>query len=441
MKTISEYITILNNTKNNMITKLNSHGLNVSQSDSIYSLSNKIGDIESGVRLNIFSQTEQPTTYDGIWINTSSTVNKLAQVEDFLSEWNDTYGTPMPYNVYYINSIELDNKIYIIGGKNSSNNAINNVIIYNTILNTWTEATPMPVNKMLFGMNLYNRKIFCFGGNTGSDVVSTIHIYDIDTDSWETNSVNLPSARYAFDSVIDNDNVYIICGGNSSYASTSTNYKYNITNNNFTTMTSMPASRAYSGYCISDGKIYIGGGIISSTLYSNLYIYSISENAWINGSSMPTIKRGMKFNFYNNNIYSICGSTTDANEVNTNHIYSISENAWTIQDPAPYINSYYASCIYNNIIYIFGGGINASTAKKIIMMYSLNGPLNISLYNSDTLIMQHVNSYQPYSTILTSSNTYIGGFKYPFTDVAINGINADIYYGDGSQWIKIKSKT
>ena len=67
--------------------------------------------------------------------------------------------------------------------------------------------------------------------------------------------------------------------------------------------------------------------------------------------------------------------------------------------------------------------------------------LDFNAETEDTLIIQHVNSYQPYSTILTSSNSFIGSYVIPFTDVAINSINADIYYGDGSQWIKIKSAT
>jgi hypothetical protein len=52
-----------------------------------------------------------------------------------------------------------------------------------------------------------------------------------------------------------------------------------------------------------------------------------------------------------------------------------------------------------------------------------------------------MNSYQPYSTLLVNSSSFVGGFQYAFTDVLINNVNADIYYGDGTQWIKIRSAT
>jgi N-acetylneuraminic acid mutarotase len=439
MKTISEYITLLGTIKNTMTSKLNGHGLNTT-GNTMLQMANKIGDIESGVRLNIFSQTTEPTTYDGIWINTDQTVNKLAQVEDFLSEWNSTY-IVMPYNVYFINAVTIDNKVYIIGGKNASGTTLNNTLIYDMTTNVWSEGATMPVAKNLFGMNIYNRKIYCFGGNIGSDVISSIHIYDIDDDSWITNSISLPAARYSFNSVINNDDVYIIAGADSSYNSANTNYKYNITNNNFTTMASMPSSRAYAGYCVDGDNIYVGGGAISTSTYSNMYIYSISGNSWTSGTSMPSSKRNIKFTPQNGNIYTFCGSTTNVNEVNTNNIYSISDNSWTLATTAPYATSNYATCIRNNIIYLFGGGYSNGTAKNKVMLYSLSGGINISLYNSDTLVLQNVNSVQPYSTILTTSNTFIGSYKIQFTDVAINSINADIYYGDGSQWIKIKSAT
>ena len=75
--------------------------------------------------------------------------------------------------------------------------------------NVWSEGATMPVAKNLFGMNIYNRKIYCFGGNIGSGVISSIHIYDIDDDSWITNSISLPAARYSFNSVINNDDDYL----------------------------------------------------------------------------------------------------------------------------------------------------------------------------------------------------------------------------------------
>jgi hypothetical protein len=434
MKTISEYITILNNTKNNMISKLNSHGLNVSQSDSIYSLSNKIGDIESGIKPNIFSQTTQPETYDGIWINTDQTVNKLAQVEDFLSEWNSNYVPNMPIGINAFGYIKYDNKVYIIGGYNTG--VTNTNYIYDIITNTWTIGTPIPQAKHTFSCTACNGKIYCVGGSYNSAYASlnTNYIYDITGDSWSTGTI-MPQSICDYACDMYGENNHYIAGYNSS-TRFNTNYIYNTISDSWTAGQSVPISSSGGRGIINNGKFYYIGGYTTVVINTN-YIYDIADNSWTTGTAMPQAKHTFGITQCNNKIYCIGGAAGPY--LNTNYIYNITGNSWTTGTAMPTTIYNIGIIEYNNLIYIFGG-YNGSF-QKINHIYSPDGPVNIALYNSDTLIMQHLSTTNTYNTILTNSNSFIGGFKYYFTDVAINSINADIYYGDGDQWIKIKSAT
>jgi hypothetical protein len=349
---------------------------------------NKITGTADITTLNLFSQTTQPETYDGLWVNTSSTVNKIAQVDDFLSEWNTTYAMPLPVALHNFGCVEYNGKIYIIGGRHDT--VVNTVYIYDIVNNFWSTGQNMPIAKACEA-TVYNGKIYCIGGYTD---------------------------------------------GTNGLVANKTNYIYDIANNTWSAGTEMPVAKRNLGCVAQDGKIYCIGGYTSTSLNTN-YIYDIANNTWSSGAVIPQLKSSFGCSLYNGKIYCIGGYTSS--NVSTNYIYDIANNTWSSGTALPTSVRGHSCITYSNRIYCIGGYTTTST--NINYVYCPDGAVNTSLYDSDTLILQSMNSYQPYSTLLVNSSSFVGGFQYAFTDVLINNVNADIYYGDGTQWIKIRSAT
>lgn len=92
---------------------------------------------------------------------------------------------------------------------------------------------------------------------------------------------------------------------------------------------------------------------------------------------------------------------------------------------------------FSKRMYLFNVGfVSLPVATSIVFTPQT---ANTSIYNSNTIVIQNTNSYQPYKTKLLESSSFVGGYSQCFSDVIINDINADIYYGDETQWIKIRS--
>ena len=391
---------------------------------------NKITGTADITTLNLFSQTTQPTTFNGLWINTSATVNKLAQVDSFLSEWNTTYASPLPIGLCDFGCAEYNGKIYCIGGSDNST-VVNTVYIYDVSSNLWSIGQNMPIAKACEAV-AYNGKIYCIGGYINGLVANkTIYIYDIANNSWSAGT-EMPVAKRSFGCAVQDGKIYCIGGYNGSPLNT--NYIYNISGNTWTTGTAMIGSKYGLSCIVHNGKIYCIGGWTSAATNTN-YIYDISSNTWATGAAMTSSKSAFGSALYNGKIYCIGGYT--GSNVNTNYIYDITLNSWSTGTTMPIFNRAFKCATSNNKIYCIGG--YTTTVSNINYVYSPDGAVNISIYNSNTLVLQTMNSYQPYSTLLINSVSFIGGFKYLFTDLAVNGVNADIYYGDGGQWIKIRS--
>ena len=391
--------------------------------------------------LNLFSQTTQPETYDGLWVNTSTTVNKMAQVDDFLSEWNTTYVPNLPFALYGHCSVKVGNIQYIFsGGADSS--LTKTVIAYDYTTNKIATLTDIPNARYLAACSYDgNGNIHIWGGRDSSNAVTNTHqIYSIVNNTWSIGT-NMPFSRFGMGYVTVGSIMYIMGGITSSTAIATCN-SYNYGTNTWTTLASLTSARSLFKSVYDNGLIYCMGGYNSSNAVTNTnYIYSIANNTFSSGTNMSTAKRGGSVNCINGFIYYMGGASTSGVTVYaTAEKYNISENSWTSVTNLPYACEYTVSDVYNDKIYMYGGLISSSTSVSTSIVFT-SQTTNTSLYNSDTLIIQHMNAYQPYKTKLIKSESFIGDFKQYFSDAKVNNVNADIYYGDGTQWVKIRSAT
>lgn len=160
--------------------------------------------------------------YSVIWPHGQST-DGLNEVYDPLTDsWSTK--TPVHHSVSLYSSAVIDNKIYLILGTN---------FIYNTETDSWSFGKAIPTGAFGASMAaagattgvLAPKRIYVLGGNDGYNVaLNFTQIYDPETDTW-TNGTSMPTPRWALDVAVVNDELYAI-GGRTLEHYLGTNEKY-----------------------------------------------------------------------------------------------------------------------------------------------------------------------------------------------------------------------
>jgi hypothetical protein len=118
----------------------------------------------------------------------------------------------MPTRVWEHSAIEVNDKIYVIGGA-TGQNSIQILQVYDPQTDTWTNATPKPLNTRGFSATKVCGKIYTFGGwlNSGQRPYADTWVYDPITDTW-TQAAPLPDYRATLSTSTVNGKIYAIGG-------------------------------------------------------------------------------------------------------------------------------------------------------------------------------------------------------------------------------------
>jgi N-acetylneuraminic acid mutarotase len=184
----------------------------------------------------------------------------------------------------------VNDKIYAIGGVGPGSGtggfcAFNEE--YDPATDTWTFKASMPTPRSLFGIAVYQDRIYCMGGYTIVGLVGVKtdvnEVYDPATDTWETKT-SMPSARLGLQANIVKDKIYLI-GGYESVNGTSVGVSnrtdvYDPATDTWTSKASIPTPVSYSASAVVDNKIYV----MTSGLNQ---IYDTESDSWSTGAPAP----------------------------------------------------------------------------------------------------------------------------------------------------------
>ncbi len=269
---------------------------------------------------------------------------------------------------YGAGSCVIDGKIYIIGGQTLTEN-VGIIEIYDPKSDTW--ETPVvsgsPVARRLFGTAVVNNKIYTLCGDEGtSNTVSAtnqVDVFDVKTSTWSAvSTTGLTTTLRIMNAFNVNDKIYCFNGIDDSgniralviFDPATNSWSTPLTLGSFTPRKGAAAAMIH-------GKVYLFGGVIGSgpntTHYNTVVVFDIATNTWSNvqtsGYSVP--RAGQTAQIVDGKIYVMGG--TDGSYSNVLEIFDPLTNTWTTPATTGNFSARNALCsaVIDGKIYVIGG--------------------------------------------------------------------------------------
>lgn len=384
-----------------------------------------------GSSLNVFTQEEEPETKEGLWLQTNVQYDNVS-ISPIPTHtiWNSR--PTMPFN--YMNGVGaiVGDYLYLFGGDYSSS-TLNHVYKYNLKNDTYTQLSNMPFKTAYCPGIAIGTDIYIFGSYNST----LFYKFDTTTETY-TNLANLPA--YLSGSVVANVGDYIYVTGGEKLITKM--YKYSISNNTWTRLSDAPYQLMTTSMFAYGTDIYM----VSSAVYSssgsyaipNNYVFdTITETFRMLPSSSPEGFRVTKTHVKDNFVYLIGGGGTGQPRT-----FKYFPNTDTYVK-CGYLTKGYASTpvVYGNELLSVSGSykpkeLTSSSIEEVehitdgntVIIDMINNPIEsnvgFKLINAPSALLTNVPFFTYFADVL-----YKVGEEY---------IDVPVYYGDGTQWIKVK---
>ena len=356
-----------------------------------------------GVGLNVFTQETEPETKEGIWIQTAnphqSAVVGSTKYENSVGydgvEWEKISDGSFPYNFphgYSVPLVVFDNKIYHLNVSNVEPTEIN---IYDINTGSWTRISgniggyPKTGAISYSAAVVYKNEIHMLGGiYRGNDTSYSKYHYKYDGTSWSKVST-LPYSFHNGCAVVYNDEIHILGSQNGSY----TKYHYKYDGTSWSKVSTLPYDFYNGCAVVYHNEIHILGGYYAPEAR---YHYKFDGTNWESVTTLPYVFCDGGAVVYNDEIHILNSSKT------------------------PYRFHY------------------RIRGKSVIE--SCNGT-KIAIYqNPNNAAGVYATNFISGVPITGENNKFPSGFDdVYYIDDSGNVEESPTYYGNGTQWIKLKN--
>jgi N-acetylneuraminic acid mutarotase len=222
---------------------------------------------------------------------------------------------------------------------------------------TWTRKADMPTARWGLSTAVVDGKIYSIGGGQSpyGTYMSTVEVYDPETDTWTTGKADMPTGRAFAGASVVNGKIYVVGGSPGPEASTSSVEEYDPATDTWTRKTNMPTARNVLSTSAVNGKIYAIGGAYT-TNPAAVEEYDPATDTWTKKANMPTARNGLSTSVIDGRIYAIGGSTSfGGSGISTVEEYDPATDTWTQKVDMPTARVYLSSSVVNWKIYAIGG--------------------------------------------------------------------------------------
>ena len=247
----------------------------------------------------------------------------------------------------------------------------------------WPQKADMPTARSCFSTSVVDAKIFAIGGRVllerdefGDTELSTVEMYDPETDTWERKA-NMPTARSGVSVSVVDGKIYAI-GGETikkiAYHKSWTNETkklptvemYDPVTDTWTQKADMPTPRK-TKTCVVDGKIYAIGGSGFDLTSNNHWqlatveVYDPTTDAWAKAKSMNHTRYDAALSVVNGEIYAMGGTGWPLIEYQSNsylssvEVFNPETHRWQERTEIIAPKAGHAASVIDGKIYVTGG--------------------------------------------------------------------------------------
>jgi len=234
-------------------------------------------------------------------------------------------------------------------------------------------VTANPNSNNFIGGAYYNNFFYVFGGNNGA-TVADCYKYDLYNNIWST-IASLPAARAQLSvAAALNGKIYAMGGEDSVGTTVNTVYEYDPVGNSWVTKTAtMPANIEESQAAIdpNTGIIYISGGFDGGLGAGTaaLYSYMPDTDTWSTLASMPISGTASCASAILNGYLYTMGGAFGGSRLNSVCEYNIATNTWKRKKNMLALKQAHTAVSARNRIYTFGGD-NGGTGSTDVYYYN-----------------------------------------------------------------------
>jgi len=185
----------------------------------------------------------------------------------------------------------------------------------------------------------------------------------------------------------DTGYVYLVSGGDASFANSTLTSAYNITTGTWTNKAPIPASRTQITPMQINNKIYVIGGYGGSFApVTTNSIYDIAANTWTTGAPIPNATGDYACGVYNDSLIYIIGGYNGSGDINLVQVYNVNTNTWAAATPKPgtAVAGGRANITGNKIVHVGGYSQTLATGLPTAQMGTID-PLNPLVITWSTL--------------------------------------------------------
>ena len=453
---LEPYIQGLERDRDTIADNLTAMGVEATHDETFTSLAPKILDISSGAEPNIFVQTTEPETKNGIWVESDKTYNNVIIDNNINNEntWDSNiYPTLMTYSFTEFRIFTYNSDLYLLDW--SFNGELIYLYKFNKDTNAFEKQT-ITVDKHGISAGATGSGNFGAKGDVIGDYFTAYDNYSSSrcllklnmlTFKADINKVNFSSVPWDYCTTeYYNDYAYIF-GAQASNGSSAYNVCRKIDYNN-ATYTNLPS--------LSYTKSNQSNQWNSIRINNKVYLFNFNNTAGNCKWTIFDLDNETFSDYYDipsqlNNI-SVYNKAILYND--SNLIYMIYNGVWTLNvntrewtkitsslpDSATKVKNA-LSCVFDNNLMLLGG--TRTISGKDTSSYNLNKFTlsNKTYINGDLIINQGTLGYPLYDTVLISEP--ISNLKVPIVNVYLwndNQLYANLptYIGNGTSWIQIK---
>ena len=221
--------------------------------------------------------------------------------------WSDA--APVPQAVHHANAAAANGKIYIVGALQSNSfTPIGNVWEYDPVADDWTPKSPLPdlFERGASAVGVIDGVIYIAGGSGAGGTVAHLTSYDPQSDTHDTTLAPMPEVRDHLVGAGIGGKFYAI-GGRAVFPGTNARVdEYDPVGDSWTPREPMPTARGGMAAGIVDGKVIVVGGEgndNSSGVFPQTELYDPQANAWTSLPNMRTPRHGMNAAGYQGKLY------------------------------------------------------------------------------------------------------------------------------------------